>query len=195
MRGEPAEIGELTIAVCAGAGIDDLVGGKIPATGSTSGQVFRERFPRNVLGWSSTRPAASTSSSGPLSRFRCALARRSPGVLLAVRDAGSAAFDEQELQVVSSFADRPYWRCNGPKRRQPAENWTCWPTGTGPPGNLPYRMSHRTREGRPRIRPARFSMSRADELASTSVVAVRLDELEQWPPSRRCIAVVSTTSP
>lgn len=98
------EIGELTITVCAGVPARGLVGRKIPVTGSTSGQVFRERKPRIVssLAFELTENMESGSSLAVPMRA----GETTSGVLMAVRARETAPFDERQLQVVSSFADQ-----------------------------------------------------------------------------------------
>jgi signal transduction histidine kinase len=103
---DPAEISELTIAVCAGGGIDTLVGRKIPATGSISGQVFRERVPRNVACLADDPIGGLDSRFGPALAVPMRACDVIFGVLLVVRESSNAVFDERELQVVSSFADQ-----------------------------------------------------------------------------------------
>ncbi|MFD0921940.1 GAF domain-containing sensor histidine kinase [Saccharopolyspora rosea] len=100
---DPDEVGELSIAVSAGVDVGDLAGG-VPVRGSTAGRVFRDRTPRNVsrleYDLTDARPF------GPALAVPMRAGETTSGVLLAVRRAGAAEFDEHELQVVSTFADQ-----------------------------------------------------------------------------------------
>ncbi|MGW3467840.1 GAF domain-containing protein [Saccharopolyspora sp. NPDC000995] len=109
VRGEdtPDErVSELIIRMSVGVDVDDLTHRTIPISGTTTGQVFRERIPRNVSN------LAFDLTEGQVVRFGPALAvpmradEMTSGVLLAARTVDSADFDEDQLQVVSSFADQ-----------------------------------------------------------------------------------------
>ncbi|WP_281288808.1 GAF domain-containing sensor histidine kinase [Saccharopolyspora hirsuta] len=103
-RGDDVEVEELTVTVSAGAGVEDLVGRSIPVDGSVTGQVFRERVPRNVPNLSTVDGAAV--ELGPALAVPMRAEGTISGVLLAVRRAGAKGFDEEQLLVVSSFADQ-----------------------------------------------------------------------------------------
>jgi signal transduction histidine kinase len=102
----PEEIAELVVTVGAGPDADTLTGRKIPIGESTSGQVFRERVPRNVPGLAFDPAAGLGTGFGPALAVPMRAGEAISGVLLALRRPGAAGFDEHELQVVSSFADQ-----------------------------------------------------------------------------------------
>lgn len=95
---------ELTVA--AGVGLDPANPGarRLPIAGSTTGEVFLDRVPRQVarladdvggtVGPALLVPLGSGSGAG------------GGGVLITVRRSGAAAFGEQELALVSTFADQ-----------------------------------------------------------------------------------------
>ncbi|WP_229680028.1 sensor histidine kinase [Saccharopolyspora thermophila] len=102
----PAAAEELTVAVCAGDGIGDLVGRRLPVAGSTSGQVLRERLPRNVTRLAFDFTGGLSIGFGPALAVPMRAGDGLSGVLLAVRASGAQRFDDHALQVVSSFADQ-----------------------------------------------------------------------------------------
>ncbi len=98
----PREATELTIAVCVGMRSDTLTGRKIPITGSTAGSVFTDHIPRNV-----TELAFGLAEEfGPALALPLGAGDVLEGVLVAVRSQGSPAFDEDQVQLVASFADQ-----------------------------------------------------------------------------------------
>jgi two-component system sensor histidine kinase DevS len=100
--GEPTA---LVVAACAGAAADRLAGRRIPIDGSTTGAVFRDRVARSVPALGFDLGSGLGLQLGPALVLPLGGAD-SAGVLLAIRWAGSAAFGEPELRVVSSFADQ-----------------------------------------------------------------------------------------
>nr|WP_307722926.1 GAF domain-containing protein [Gandjariella thermophila] len=103
---EPEQIAELRISVGAGPDADALTGQKIPIAESTSGQVFRERVPRNVPALADDLSVGLGGESGPALAVPMRAGEAISGVLLTLRKPGAPGFDEHELQVVSSFADQ-----------------------------------------------------------------------------------------
>lgn len=101
-----AEVDELTVAVCAGLDSDTITGTKIPISGSTSGAVFADHVPRNVSSLAFDLAAGLGVEFGPALALPLGAGDSISGVLLVMRAPGSTAFDEHELQVVSSFADQ-----------------------------------------------------------------------------------------
>lgn len=98
----PGEVTELVVSVCAGRGTEAIDGKRIPVMGSTSGAVYRDHVPRNV-----GQPAFDLGANvGPTLAVPMRAGDRVSGVLLAVRAQGADRFDDQRLQVVSSFADQ-----------------------------------------------------------------------------------------
>jgi signal transduction histidine kinase len=96
------DISELTVAMCVGSGADAINGTTIPIEGSTTGAVFVDHVPRNVQKLSFDI----ASHFGPALALPLGNDESIAGVLLTVRTAGSAPFDEHELQLVSTFADQ-----------------------------------------------------------------------------------------
>jgi len=96
------DISELTVAMCVGSVADRMTGTTIPVQGSTTGSVFTDHVPRNV-----PRLAYDIDDQfGPALALPLGNDESIAGVLLTVRTAGSAPFDEHELQLVSTFADQ-----------------------------------------------------------------------------------------
>ncbi len=96
------DISELTVAMCVGVGADAINGTTIPILGSTTGSVFVDHVPRNVPGLAFDI----AEQFGPALALPLGNDESIAGVLLTVRTAGSAPFDEHELQLVSTFADQ-----------------------------------------------------------------------------------------
>lgn len=98
------EAAELTVAVCAGARAGELTGARINVAASLPGAVYRDRTPRSVpelvLG------AAGEHRFGPTLVVPLRTRERTSGVLMAVREPGSAPFEPAQLTVVASFADQ-----------------------------------------------------------------------------------------
>jgi signal transduction histidine kinase len=103
---EPEDITTLTVAVSAGLESESITGRTIPVRGSTSGSVFVDHVPRAVPSLAFDAAAGLDVAFGPALVLPLGSGDRMQGVLLAVRTPDSAAFGEQELQVVSSFADQ-----------------------------------------------------------------------------------------
>ncbi len=97
-----AEPGELVIAVSVGLDSVELTGRRVPVAGSTMGTVFLDRLPRNVL----QLDFDLTGQFGPAMVLPLGTGEQISGVLLTVRRPGSDQFDEQELNLVSTFADQ-----------------------------------------------------------------------------------------
>lgn len=103
---EPGTISELEVAVCVGMGADTITGRRIPLRGTTTGAVFADHVPRNVDRLAVDLAAGVGLNFGPALALPLRTSDSIAGVLLAVRSAGAAAFDESQLQVVASFADQ-----------------------------------------------------------------------------------------
>ncbi|WP_409492968.1 GAF domain-containing protein [Amycolatopsis sp. cmx-11-12] len=103
-RAGEEEVGDLTIAVCAGARAGELTGARISVAASLPGAVYRDRTPRSV-------PELVLGDDGEF-RFGPTLVvplrarERTSGVLMAVRNPGSVPFELTQLPVVASFADQ-----------------------------------------------------------------------------------------
>jgi signal transduction histidine kinase len=99
-------VDKLTVAVCEGVGGEYVTGLKVEIDGSTSGAVFRDRVPRNVTALAQPLPADRGLIFGPALVLPLGTGDSILGVLLAVRRDGTTPFDDQELQIASSFADQ-----------------------------------------------------------------------------------------
>lgn len=94
--------GELTVTVCAGDEVGDLVGLRVPVDGTVPGAVFRDRTPRRVA----QLELPEERDRGPALVVPLRAGDRTSGVLIAVRDPGSASFETAQLPVLASFADQ-----------------------------------------------------------------------------------------
>lgn len=101
-----SETTELRVAVCAGMDPDRVVGRPIPIAGSTLGAVFADHVPRNVAGLGVEFADDLGAEFGPALALPLGTGESISGVLLTVRTAGSAGFDDLRFQVGSSFADQ-----------------------------------------------------------------------------------------
>jgi len=102
----PSEITDLVVTVCAGPDADAMIGRKIPAEGSTSGAVAGDHVPRSVPQLAFDVAEGLGVELGPALVVPLRAGESSVGVLFALRTPGAAVFDEQQLQIVSSFADQ-----------------------------------------------------------------------------------------
>ncbi len=103
---DPAAVTSLTVAVCVGMGADTVIGRTIPLTGTTTGAVFTDQVPRNVDTLALDLAAGLGIDFGPALALPLGSGGSIAGVLLAVRSAGGAFFDESQLEVGASFADQ-----------------------------------------------------------------------------------------
>src|SRR6478752_1712685 len=101
-----ADITALRVVACVGMNADAIIGRTIPTTGSTSGAVFADHVPRKVSGLAFDLAAGLGLEFGPALALPLGAGESVSGVLLTVRKPGSAGFDEDELEVLSSFADQ-----------------------------------------------------------------------------------------
>lgn len=92
----------LTIAVSVGLDSNQIIGRRIPVSGSTMGAVFTDHLPRNVR----KLDFDLTDEFGPALVLPLGGGENLSGVLLTVRLPGSPGFNEHELQLVSTFADQ-----------------------------------------------------------------------------------------
>ncbi|MEU4669649.1 GAF domain-containing protein [Amycolatopsis sp. NPDC023774] len=102
----PAGEDALVVTVCAGPDSDALTGRRILVAGSTSGAVLRDHVPRSVSGLAVDLADGPRVDLGPALVVLLRSGESIAGVLLTVRAPGAARFDEQELQIVSAFADQ-----------------------------------------------------------------------------------------
>ncbi|UKD56699.1 GAF domain-containing protein [Amycolatopsis sp. FU40] len=93
---------ELTVTVCAGGDAGDLTGLRMPVEGTVPGAVFRDRTPRRVA----ELILSEDRSCGPALVVPLRAGDHTSGVLIAVRDPGSALFETAQLPVLASFADQ-----------------------------------------------------------------------------------------
>ena len=98
--------GELIVEVCVGAGAEEILGRRIPVSGSTTGAVFADHTPRSVARLAFDVAAGGTIDFGPALALPLGTGNLPSGVLLTVRKRGSGLFDDAELQLVSTFADQ-----------------------------------------------------------------------------------------
>ncbi len=97
---------ELTIVVAVGEEADRFSGRRVPVRGTTSGAVYGDHVPRNVHHLAGRLEEATGVKLGPALVLPLGSDDAPGGVLLAVRNAGAAPFNDTEMQVVSSFADQ-----------------------------------------------------------------------------------------
>lgn len=95
-----ATAGEMTIAVRVGLDPTDPGPERIPIAGTTVGEVFHDRTPRQVAQLAD----GVSGNAGPA--LLVPLGAGGDGVLITVRRPGAAVFGEQELALVSTFADQ-----------------------------------------------------------------------------------------
>jgi signal transduction histidine kinase len=96
------DVTELMVAVCVGLDSAEMTGQLVPVAGSTMGAVFADHLPRNV----SALAFDLSAEFGPALALPLGTGEQISGVLLTVRLPGSPVFDEQELNLVSTFADQ-----------------------------------------------------------------------------------------
>lgn len=96
----------LTVAVSDGLGAAYLNGSVVPVAGSTSGAVFLDRVPRNVVHLDHAKPERTGVTFGPALVLPLGTGASSSGVLVVARRAGATPFDDSELQIAASFADQ-----------------------------------------------------------------------------------------
>jgi signal transduction histidine kinase len=103
---DPGETTELSVQVCVGAGAETLTGRAIPVRGSTTGAVFTDHTARSVSRLAFDVAAGLGIDFGPALALPLGVDGPLAGVLLAVRGPGSPTFTDDDLQLVSSFADQ-----------------------------------------------------------------------------------------
>ncbi|WP_116206620.1 GAF domain-containing sensor histidine kinase [Amycolatopsis circi] len=96
-----ADPAELTVTVCAG-GAADLSGLRMPVAGTIPGAVFRDRTPRRMA----ELALLPGRGRGPALVVPLRAGDHTSGVLIALRDPGSALFETAQLPVLASFADQ-----------------------------------------------------------------------------------------
>lgn len=101
-----ADTTDLVVTVCVGVGTEQLTGRRIPVRGSTTGAVFADHTPRSVPHLAYDVAAGLGVEFGPALALPLGVDDPLAGVLLIVRGPGSPAFTDDELQLVSTFADQ-----------------------------------------------------------------------------------------
>ncbi|MFD2467554.1 sensor histidine kinase [Amycolatopsis silviterrae] len=96
---EPAE---LTVTVCAGGDAGDLTGLRLPVEGTVPGAVYQDRTPRRMA----ELQLLHDRGRGPALVVPLRAGDHTSGVLIALRDPGSAPFETAQLPVLASFADQ-----------------------------------------------------------------------------------------
>ncbi|WP_409181003.1 GAF domain-containing protein [Amycolatopsis sp. VS8301801F10] len=91
---------ELTVTVCAGGG-ENLAGLRMPVAGTVPGAVFQDRTPRRMAELELLHGRR-----GPALVVPLRAGDHTSGVLIALRDPGSALFETAQLPVLASFADQ-----------------------------------------------------------------------------------------
>jgi signal transduction histidine kinase len=105
-RTDTGQASELIVAVSVGTDAELIRGRRIPVSGSTTGAVFADHVPRNVSGLAFDVAAGLGMEFGPALAMPLGADDALAGVLLAVRVVDSPAFDEQELELLATFADQ-----------------------------------------------------------------------------------------
>ncbi len=100
------EIKELIVAFCIGPAAEEIRGRRIPVDGSTTGAVFADHVPRNVASLAFDVTAGTGVDFGQTLAMPLGGDDNLAGVLLAVRSRGSAAFDDDESELLATFADQ-----------------------------------------------------------------------------------------
>ena len=95
---------DLRIAASVGNGAESLVDWMLPVDGSTIGAVFSDHLPRNVPALA-FEPQSFESILGPAVASPLRFGKSLTGVLVTVRAAGSAPFDQDDARLVAKFAD------------------------------------------------------------------------------------------
>ncbi|MCG3755073.1 GAF domain-containing sensor histidine kinase [Amycolatopsis sp. Poz14] len=93
---------ELTVTVCAGGDATDLMGLRMSVDGTVPGAVFRDRTPRRMA----ELALLPDRGRGPALVVPLRAGDHTSGVLIALRDPGSALFETAQLPVLASFADQ-----------------------------------------------------------------------------------------
>lgn len=96
----PSEVTELTVAVCEGSGADRITGLRLPIAGSTAGAVFASQVPRIV----NRLEFPLLEQFGQAVVLPLGAGEDIAGVLVTVRGVGAAPFDDDQVQIVESFA-------------------------------------------------------------------------------------------
>ncbi|MBN9748227.1 histidine kinase [Amycolatopsis sp. A1MSW2902] len=93
---------ELTVTVCAGGDATDLMGLRMSVEGTVPGAVFRDRTPRRMA----ELALLPDRGRGPALVVPLRAGDHTSGVLIALREPGSALFETAQLPVLASFADQ-----------------------------------------------------------------------------------------
>jgi signal transduction histidine kinase len=102
----PEDVTVLKVAVAAGLDSEIITGRRIPLAGSTTGSVFTDHVPRAVPRLEYDVSEGLDVAFGPTLALPLGAGDAVRGVLLVIRTPDSPPFGENELQVVSSFADQ-----------------------------------------------------------------------------------------
>lgn len=100
------DVTELVVTVSAGNVPDRVIGGAIPLEGSSSGEAFRSRMPLRVDRLAFDPGFDATTPFGPALVLPLRAAQSVTGVLVALRTQGAVPFTEEQLVLMSGFADQ-----------------------------------------------------------------------------------------
>ena len=100
----------LTVTIADGAYADELSGLRVPMEGSLSGDVMRTRQPTVLMDASSDprtyQPMVRLGHMGPMVLVPLTVQARAIGTLAVANPVGGAAFEEQEVRLVETFANQ-----------------------------------------------------------------------------------------
>src|SRR6478735_2357898 len=100
------EITELVVTASAGTVSDRIIGRTIPVERSTSGEAFRERTPLRVTALAFDPGFATRDQFGPALALPLRAAQSVAGVLVTLRHVDAAPFTDDQLALMSGFADQ-----------------------------------------------------------------------------------------
>nr|WP_256980096.1 GAF domain-containing protein [Rhodococcus sp. 15-1154-1] len=105
----PENVTELLIGIASGPPADhpdNILGSTLPVYGSTSGTAFRSRAPLRVDRLEYNATAATQAAYGPALISPLQASHRVAGVLVVLRRSNRIPFDDDQLDLVSAFADQ-----------------------------------------------------------------------------------------
>ncbi|MDF3310938.1 sensor histidine kinase [Rhodococcus sp. T2V] len=100
------EVTELVVTASAGTVSDRIIGRTIPVDRSTSGEAFRERTPLRVMALAFDPGFETGARFGPALALPLRAAQSVSGVLVTLRHVDAAPFTDDQLALMSGFADQ-----------------------------------------------------------------------------------------